>query len=195
MRHPNSRRHVALIALLAGAVALAGCAGTAQTVTETPTVATTATPKTAACVGTYTSANAANRFSIACPAGWVVQPAASLPNGVVFLTHDQTAGFVVSRENTSVAASQYSNYLKSYLGKVGAKNITVSANHQPMTVGANNWTVTTATFTKDGTNYTINQYAMEHNGYPVFVEFLAPTASYATVQPQFHTSLATLHFM
>jgi hypothetical protein len=128
-----------------------------------------------------------------CPAGWVVQPSSSLPNGVVFLSPDKTAGFIVTRESSYVTASQYSAYLRSYLSRAAAENVVVAANHQPMTIGANTWTVTTATFTKGGTNYTVNQYALDHNGKTVFVESLAPTATFVAVQPEVHTALASLN--
>jgi len=191
MHHPQFQSRLTMFALLAGAIALAGCTGTAQTIAPKSTVEVTATVMATPCAGKYTST--ASGFSMNCPAGWVVQSSASIPHGVVFLSPDKTAGFIVTREDTYVAAGQYSAYLRSYLSKVGAKNVTVAVNHQPMTIGANTWTVSTATFTKDGTNYTVNQYALEHNGKSVFVESLAPTATFVAVQPEVHNALASMN--
>jgi hypothetical protein len=192
MHYPNIHARLAIISLLASSIILAGCTGTAQTITPTPTTEITATVLATPCAGKYTSTT--NGFTVNCPAGWSVQPSASLPNGVVFLSPDKTAGFIIAKENAAVAASQYDEYLRSYLSKAGATNVTIAANHQPVTFGANTWTVTTATFTKGGTNFTINQYALEHNGKPVFVESLGPTATFATVQPVVHSTLTSLYF-
>lgn len=165
-----------------------------STTSMLPTATSQPTISTAGLDATFTSPDGVYTFQY--PSGWTTQAYNTAPvvNGE-FVISPGAQDYALTLPLNTDASSQYPAFFSSFLTGFGGTNVNVTSTGNE-TLGSNTWERYHATFTKNGTPWEGDEYALTHNGTSFVAIVLSPHSSWsADSSTYFQPIISTITFL